>query len=144
MLLSFLNFCQIFQRFYIEEKLFCARARRIHLWIYRARARNRFSSLYRGKKVCARARRIHLWVYRTRARNRFSSLYRGETLRPEPTDLFAFGNKFETGNWRCGGGGAEALRRHLNFRQISHRFTSSFYPSLFSRSERLTYYVLKY
>ena len=24
------------------------------------------------------------------------------------------------------GGGAEALRRHLNFRQISHRFTSSF------------------
>ena len=34
---------------YIEEKLFCARARRIHLWIYRARARNRFSSLYRGE-----------------------------------------------------------------------------------------------
>ena len=24
------------------------------------------------------------------------------------------------------GGGAEAFRRHLNFRQISHRFTSSF------------------
>ena len=34
---------------YIEEKIFCARARRIHLWIYRARARNRFSSLYRGE-----------------------------------------------------------------------------------------------
>ena len=29
-------------------KNFCARARRIHLWIYRARARRRFSSLYRG------------------------------------------------------------------------------------------------
>ena len=29
-------------------------------------------------------------------------------------------------NWRCRGGGPEALRRHLNFRQISHRFTSSF------------------
>ena len=25
-----------------------------------------------------------------------------------------------------GGGGAEALRRHLNFRKVSHRFTSSF------------------
>ena len=33
----------------IEEKIFCARARRIHLWIYRARARNEFSSLYRGE-----------------------------------------------------------------------------------------------
>ena len=35
---------------YIGEKIFCARARRIHLWIYRARARKRFSSLYRGEK----------------------------------------------------------------------------------------------
>ena len=34
---------------YIGEKIFCARARRIHLWIYRARARKRFSSLYRGE-----------------------------------------------------------------------------------------------
>ena len=33
--------------FYREEKIFCARARSIHLRIYRARARNRFSSLYR-------------------------------------------------------------------------------------------------
>ena len=36
------------------------------------------------------------------------------------------------------------LRRHLNFRQISHRFTWSFCKSHFSRFERLTYYVLKY
>ena len=35
---------------YIGEKIFCARARRIHLWIYRARARKRFSSLYWGEK----------------------------------------------------------------------------------------------
>ena len=35
---------------YIGEKNLCARARRIHLWIYRARARNRFSSLYRRDK----------------------------------------------------------------------------------------------
>ena len=34
---------------YIGEKMFCPRARRIHLWIYRARARKRFSSLYRGE-----------------------------------------------------------------------------------------------
>ena len=34
---------------YIGEKNFCARARRIHIWIYRARARKRFSSLYRGE-----------------------------------------------------------------------------------------------
>ena len=89
-------------------EIFCARARRIHLWIYRARARNRFSSLYRGenflpsgaenppldlsrsgaetifllyiaeKTFCARARRIHLWIYRARARNGFPSLYRGD------------------------------------------------------------------
>ena len=44
------------------------------------------------------------------------------------------------------GVGPEVLRRHLNFRQISHRFRAyiEFYQSLFSRSERLTYYVLKY
>ena len=35
---------------YIGEKIFCARARRIHLWIYRARI------------FCARARKIHLWI----------------------------------------------------------------------------------
>ena len=99
--------------FYIEEKIFCARARRIHLQIYRARARNRFSSLYRGenflrsgaenppldllrpdaerifllyieeKIFCARGRGIHFWIYRARARNKFSSLYKGENfLRP--------------------------------------------------------------
>ena len=94
---------------YIEEKIFCARAQRIHLWIYHAPARNRFSSLYRGenfprsarrihlriycararnrfsfyieeKIFCARARRIHLRIYRARARNRFSSIYRGENF----------------------------------------------------------------
>ena len=34
---------------YTREKIFCARARRIHLWIYRARARKRFF-LYIGEK----------------------------------------------------------------------------------------------
>ena len=57
---------------------FCARARRIHLWIYCAGRGNDFL-LYMGEKIfCARARRIHLWIYRARARKRFSSLYRGE------------------------------------------------------------------
>ena len=65
---------------YIEEKIFCTRARRINLWIYCARARNGYPSLYRGEIFCARARRIHLWIYRARARNRFSSLYRGENF----------------------------------------------------------------
>ena len=65
---------------YIGEKSFCARARRIHIWIYRARARKRFSSHIGEEIFCARARRIHLWIYRARARKRFSSLYRGENF----------------------------------------------------------------
>ena len=82
---------------YIGEKIFCARARRIHLWNNCVRARNRFSSLYkrenfcararrihlwiyRARIFCARARRIHIWIYRARARKRFSSLYRGENF----------------------------------------------------------------
>ena len=39
-----------------------------------------FSSLYRGEIFCARARRIHLWIHRARARKRFSSLYRGDNF----------------------------------------------------------------
>ena len=40
-------------------QIFCARAQRIHLWIYRAQI------------FCARARRIHIRIYRARARKRF-------------------------------------------------------------------------
>ena len=39
-----------------------------------------FFSIYREKVLCARARRIHLWIHRARARNRFSSLYRRENF----------------------------------------------------------------
>ena len=70
---------------YIGEKNFCARARRIHIWIYRARARKRFSSLYRDRKFSAlgrgestfgstaprfsapgRGESIFFWIYRAR------------------------------------------------------------------------------
>ena len=65
---------------YIGEKNFCARARRIHLWSTAPERGNDFL-LYIGEKIfCARARRIHLWIYRARARKRFSSLYRGENF----------------------------------------------------------------
>ena len=73
---------------YIEEKIFCARARRIHLWIYRARARNRFSSLYRGENFLrSGAENPPLDLSRPGAeqiffsikRRKFSALGRGES-----------------------------------------------------------------
>ena len=68
---------------YIGEKSFCARARRIHLWIYRARARKRFSSLYRGENFLrSGAENPHLDLPRPSAETIFfsSSLYRGENF----------------------------------------------------------------
>ena len=63
---------------YIGEKNFCARARRIHLWIYRARARKRFSSLYRGENFLrSGAENPHLDLPRPGAETIFSP-YRGE------------------------------------------------------------------
>ena len=63
---------------YIGEKIFCARAQRIHLRIYRARARKRFSFLYRGEKFLrSGAENPHLDLPRPGAETIFS-LYRGE------------------------------------------------------------------
>ena len=73
---------------YLEEKIFCARARRIHLWIYRTRARNRFSSLYRGENFLrSGAENPPLDLSRPGAeqiffsikRRKFSALGRGES-----------------------------------------------------------------
>ena len=62
---------------YIEGEIFCAQARRIHLWIYRAQVRNWFSSLHRGRKFSALRRgESTFWIFRIQSRNRFSSLYR--------------------------------------------------------------------
>ena len=76
-------FCARARRIHLwiyRARIFCARARRIHIWIYRARSRKRFFLYIGEKNFCARARRIHIWIYRARARKRFSSLYRGENF----------------------------------------------------------------
>ena len=65
---------------YIAEKIFCARARRIHLWITALGRGTDFHLYIEEKFFCARARRIHHWIYRARARNGFPSLYRGENF----------------------------------------------------------------
>ena len=73
---------------YIGEKIFCAWARRIHIWIYRARARKRFSSLYRGENFLrSGAENPHLDLPRPSAETiffsvkgrKFSALGRGES-----------------------------------------------------------------